>query len=335
MFQVGGTLVSSGPERSSLALCEETTPGVEEAEVNLHRFRGRVAVRGGGSGSSMPLQGLNRPRGPEEMVLYRAPFAGRTRTEGEGGIELVLDADGRVVRVATADTEVPANGAVLSAAPGAAAVWLRDNAAAVGSVLTVDVAFAAETPGCKAVDVIGAGPRLVRAGRVDVTEEGFAHQKVRHPRTAFAITGEGRWLFITLDGRQPASNGMTLVELAGELVSMGVREAINLDGGGSTVMIAGGRVRNNPSDGRERPVSDAILIFSTPDAAALENLLDALAQDSRQVDPPLSVELRARLRAGDMAGFAELVRRAGTRLSAAATRLLGEAAVAAGGGAQR
>jgi len=53
---------------------------------------------------------------------------------------------------------------------------------------------------------------------------------------------------------------MTLEELAGELVRLGAVEAMNLDGGGSTTMVVAGRVRNSPSDGRERPVSDALLV---------------------------------------------------------------------------
>jgi exopolysaccharide biosynthesis protein len=61
---------------------------------------------------------------------------------------------------------------------------------------------------------------------------------------------------------------MTLRELAEELISLGAFEALNLDGGGSTTIVVRGAVRNSPSDGSERPVSDAILVFSPqgPDA---------------------------------------------------------------------
>jgi exopolysaccharide biosynthesis protein len=44
--------------------------------------------------------------------------------------------------------------------------------------------------------------------------------------------------------------------------SLGARDALNLDGGGSTTMAVRGRMVNLPSDpGGERPVSDAILVL--------------------------------------------------------------------------
>ena len=83
---------------------------------------------------------------------------------------------------------------------------------------------------------------------------------------------------------------MTLRELAAELIGMGAVEAMNLDGGGSTTMVVSGAVRNSPSDGKERPVSDAILIFSVPDLDALARLIDRLA------DGQISANLLGKIR---------------------------------------
>jgi exopolysaccharide biosynthesis protein len=70
------------------------------------------------------------------------------------------------------------------------------------------------------------------------------------------------WL-VTVDGRQPQlSAGMTLIELRTLAHSLGLSNALNLDGGGSTTMWAGGRVVNSPSDAAgPRKVSDALLIM--------------------------------------------------------------------------
>ena len=55
---------------------------------------------------------------------------------------------------------------------------------------------------------------------------------------------------------------MTIPELAALLIDLGAVEAINMDGGGSTTMVAGGRVVNSPSDlAGERPVGDALLVL--------------------------------------------------------------------------
>ena len=71
------------------------------------------------------------------------------------------------------------------------------------------------------------------------------------------------WL-VTVDGRQPAlSVGMTLVELRALAHRLGLVNALNLDGGGSTTMWVQGRVVNNPSDAAgPRKVSDALIVRS-------------------------------------------------------------------------
>ena len=56
---------------------------------------------------------------------------------------------------------------------------------------------------------------------------------------------------------------MSLTMLADLLLEFGATEAINLDGGGSTSMVIRNQLVNKPSDATgERPVSDAILVFS-------------------------------------------------------------------------
>lgn len=76
------------------------------------------------------------------------------------------------------------------------------------------------------------------------------------------------WL-VALDGRSDASTGMTLVEFAEFLRSLGADDALNLDGGGSTTMVAmmpGDTelsVQNSPSDGSQRPVPNGLGFTST------------------------------------------------------------------------
>jgi exopolysaccharide biosynthesis protein len=85
--------------------------------------------------------------------------------------------------------------------------------------------------------------------------------KGRAPRTAIGITADQRLLLVTVNGRQPhISVGMTLDELANLLIELGALEAMNLDGGGSTTMTVRNLVLNLPSDGKERAVSNAIVV---------------------------------------------------------------------------
>jgi exopolysaccharide biosynthesis protein len=67
------------------------------------------------------------------------------------------------------------------------------------------------------------------------------------------------WI-VVVDGRQPDySMGMTLPELATLFETLGVEDAINLDGGGSSVMVVEGEAVSHPSDADgERPVVNAL-----------------------------------------------------------------------------
>ena len=87
----------------------------------------------------------------------------------------------------------------------------------------------------------------------------------RHPRAALALCGRRRLLAIAADGRGDDDAGLTLAELAEALAALGATQALNLDGGGSTSLVWGGRLRNRPREayGTEipggRPVTTALV----------------------------------------------------------------------------
>lgn len=317
VYQLDHRVLAGGGGRTALLFCEEEG-FVEKLEMAVVNFRGRAVAAGG---ATLELAGLNRPRAVDELVLYLPQMGPRTLTEA-GGLDAVLDADSRVTRLVEGNAEIPSDGRVLSGT-GRAAGWLREHAP-VGSRVSVEAALSPAERSCAAEDIVGAGPRLVRGGRPAVVSEGFAHEQVRHPRTAVGVTGRGTMLFVTLDGRQPRSAGMTLEELAEELVALGAVEAMNLDGGGSTEMVVAGQVKNSPSDRSQRPVGDGILVFSISDAESLRRCLERLAADA-QVSEPLAGELVKKLEAGDREGFRRLVENG--EMSTAARRILREAEV--------
>jgi hypothetical protein len=85
-------------------------------------------------------------------------------------------------------------------------------------------------------DMISAYPILVFRGQPQTIDTGVALFKDRHPRSAVALRGN-EILFVTIDGRQVGRPGMTLTELRDYLVSIGCTEAINLDGGASSIQL--------------------------------------------------------------------------------------------------
>jgi exopolysaccharide biosynthesis protein len=119
-------------------------------------------------------------------------------------------------------------------------------------------------------EVIGGFPLLLEAGRrvgdLEVSARpSFAAE--RHPRTAVGLDSDRDVLWIVVvDGRQPDhSMGMTLPELTALMEALEVEEAINLDGGGSSVMVLDGGPVSRPSDADgERPVANALGILKDP-----------------------------------------------------------------------
>jgi Phosphodiester glycosidase len=136
-----------------------------------------------------------------------------------------------------------------------------------------------ELPSVPPGDLLQAGPLLVRDGhpvfRRAADPEGFSAGSRqfdsditdgRHPRAALGLAG-GRYYAVACDGRSRHDAGLTLEELAALMAALDCESALNLDGGGSTSLVSGGRLRNRPRAAHElpepggRPVSTALLFL--------------------------------------------------------------------------
>lgn len=124
------------------------------------------------------------------------------------------------------------------------------------------------------VSVVNGGPLLLRDGHEDVTQrrDGFVHPGdpnfaygwfiKRNPRTLAGVDAEGRTVLVTVDGRSTTDLGLSVPEAADVARSLGLVDAVNLDGGGSTAMAVHGQIIGHPSDATgERPVGDALLVM--------------------------------------------------------------------------
>jgi phosphodiester glycosidase len=89
------------------------------------------------------------------------------------------------------------------------------------------------------------------------------------PRTGAGASLDGDHVYlVAVDGRSSASVGMTLAEMADYLAELGADDGVNLDGGGSTTLVARESgadtvtVRNKPSDGSQRAVANGIGVLA-------------------------------------------------------------------------
>ena len=126
--------------------------------------------------------------------------------------------------------------------------------------------------------IVGGAPILIRSSEVitdfsvEKTIWGFLYKN--HARTAIGILPNGHFVFVVVDGVKYLffpNKGMTIPNLALFLLDLGCKEALNLDGGGSSTMYLLGNIVSTPCgeryDGKGnyvRAVSDAILIIPKP-----------------------------------------------------------------------
>lgn len=121
----------------------------------------------------------------------------------------------------------------------------------------------------KGEDVMLSGP-MILDDFADVLADTSAFSRNRHPRSVIAVDGRNRVWFITVDGRHENSAGMSLSEISKIVRWLKCKDAINLDGGGSTTLWVRGQsgsgVVNYPSDNKkwdhegQRKVANVVLL---------------------------------------------------------------------------
>ncbi|CAG7637685.1 hypothetical protein PAESOLCIP111_03868 [Paenibacillus solanacearum] len=240
------------------------------------------------SGLRLDFNGVNKVRNKNltnHAFLMTDRFGTSTLSEGTGGTEIVIapvepgvklrpgqPVTGVVEQVYMAANNSIPTGKFVITASGSKADWLKQHAT-VGTSLSFQVDY--DQGISSALYVIGGANHrfadvLLDNGEipVDVKDLLVADNLEHHPRTIVASKGSKLYL-IVVDGRQAGySDGMSVLEAAAYLQSLGMEHAINLDGGGSSTYAVRQpgdtelRVLNRPSDGELRPVANALLVVS-------------------------------------------------------------------------
>ena len=236
----------------------------------------------------LTLLHVNRAANNDSLTLYNS-FMGDTTPSDSAVVELVvrtvrsaaMAGDTAVGVVNAVDTlfagvRIPSDGIVLVLP---ARVALRGSAArtganagsapaasllpAAGDTIRWSLPFSGAP--ARVRELVGGYPMLLRDGRhvfenTKAILSGFS--VTQHPRTAVATLADSSLLLMAVDGRSESSGGMSLTQLTDFLVSLGAVNALNLDGGGSTVMVVGGSIVNHPSDKEgERAVANALVVL--------------------------------------------------------------------------
>lgn len=207
-----------------------------------------------GSGQTIKVDNINQPRMLSTYVLAYTPEWGQFSPYApKYGMNLLVE-DNLITKASANPIEIPKNGYVISGPKSILHPLLEKKDAE----LTVNT-----SPEWKNVKhIISGGPYLVKNGEVyvDMTAQKLGSIGGRNPRSAIGYTAENNLIFVAVDGREGSSIGMTLMELGGFMKSIGCVNAMNLDGGGSTVMYVNGSVVNNPHQKGGIPLSNAIVL---------------------------------------------------------------------------
>ncbi len=240
-------------------------------------------------GTSLEATNLNSPRMATDGIgIYTPAWGTEDRSQVVDGVPMpqaqALTAEaGESVRLPRAQAQTQAatfeaeitNGVVtrVSSTPG--------GAVASGTIAVLGAGAGAEAlAGLRVGDRVDVNYRpdsavdatVAITGNLVLLRDGVvvAPDSLSQPRTAVGFSADGTriWL-VTVDGRSDTSVGMTYVELANLMKSLGADDALNLDGGGSTTMVAqmpgddAVSVRNTPSDGAQRPVPNGLGFVTT------------------------------------------------------------------------
>lgn len=239
-------------------------------------FSNKLTLRNENNGETYSIAEMNKwSSNYEYPVVY-------TKKWGDKSLGLSLDIaltelvvqNGVVKEIRTGQdaVDIPSSGFVVCAI-GESAENMK-NIFKVGDRVLLDIETKINVS--KVKTAVSGGSMLVKNGQIaDFTHVIYG----TNPRTAIGLSRDcSKVYLVTIDGRQKVSIGVTQAELAEILVELGVYNAMNLDGGGSTTMIAKElgdttpTIENYPSDGTLRKVGNSIGVINTSKKGDLKYL---------------------------------------------------------------
>ena len=257
--------------------------------VNISLFNEGGSMEAFNAGSVISLTHFNKPRADNGgMVLYSEAFSTvstRTTTPGwsvrfrilEGRMTVSGTMRLEVAEVLRSDEAVPiGEGYMVLTAADASNIGFEFEKFAVGDIVTLSTS----TDDHRLVNAsyaTGGGYILVENGARADSSGWSTALTPRAPRTAFGVRSDGSVISFVVDGRNSEhSVGMTLEELADEMIRQGAVYAVNFDGGGSSAMSvripgqSNTAVISRPSDGSERGCATYLLFVTdaTPGGSA-------------------------------------------------------------------
>lgn len=250
--------------------------------------------------SAVEIDGINRGRLSNELILYRPDFHAITLTNPDG-IEVVIQNNKIIdIRDGQGSSRIPKNGYVLSAHGKKRKMLLSH--LKPGDTVKIRETVIPEIVGESKLweglsHVIGGGPLLLRNGVISTKDaykrEGFqgSFYGFPHPRTAVGKKADGTLLFITITGAAPGvRRGVTLSKLGKLFQEWGATDAINLDGGSSSMMVIRNKVvsiKLKPKEPESSSKGSSSKESSSKDNSKRDEKKPELTKNEKQTDDKL------------------------------------------------
>ena len=242
-LKVDGKWISE-PEQGRAVMGFRTVDGKIEASIDRIALRQELVLP---SGETLLIDGMNRNRGSNELVIYHPHFHAVTLTM-PAGVEAVVR-NGEVVGIhnGQGSSRIPADGYVLSASGKRREALLTH--ISEGDAVQIRETIISERVGdsdlwASFTHIVGGGPLLLQDGVASSTksyeQEGFdrSFHSFWHPRTAIGKKADGILLFVTITATEAGvRRGVMLPRLAELFLEWGATDALNLDGGNSSMLV--------------------------------------------------------------------------------------------------
>lgn len=217
---------------------------------------GRVQLDGKiiGNNQEIKIDNINQPRMLSSYILaYTRDWGKYAPVSPQYGVQLQIVGN-KIMAASANPLSIPENGYVL--------VGPKSKLGKLFGADYVDVEIKTNPKWENVQHIISGGPYLLKDNQIfiDMTAQKLQSIGGRNPRTAIGYTEDNNLVLVAVDGREGSSVGLTLVELAKLMKTLGCTNAINLDGGGSTVMYIKGQIVNHPHQPGGIALSNALVI---------------------------------------------------------------------------
>ena len=201
------------------------------------------------------IDNINQPRMLSTFTLLYTPIWGKISPAPPKNGYNMLVVGNKIEKISANPIQFKENSVVISAPKDVINKLTKNN-----KEIYIDIKLQDSLKGAK--HIIGAGPYLVKDSEifVDTAEQKLQAISGKNPRSAIGYKADGTFMIVTIDGREKASVGMTLGELAKLMKSIGCEYAMNFDGGSSSALYVDGVIANSAYNKEGVAISNALVV---------------------------------------------------------------------------